>query len=102
MILMVQEKPENIYDDEAFARLLEEKLGRDAAEYFRDALSDAGEMSKLECTGECDATYELQERYEDILRDVRDEVGAWPIRRLTKEELIERRDTLYEKIDRQL
>ena len=100
IVLMIQNKPETIFDNEQFARLLEEKLGYEAAEYFLEALDNAVENAKEKCTGECDVTYSLQEGYENILRDIRDEIGAWAIRRLTKEQLVDRRDALFEKIEK--
>lgn len=38
-VLMIKgdKRPETIFDDEQFARLLDERLGYDAAQYFRDA-----------------------------------------------------------------
>lgn len=102
IVLMIQNKPETIFDNEQFARLLEEKLGNEAAEYFLEALDNVAENAKEKCNGECDVTYSLQEGYENILRDIRDEIGAWAIRRLTKEQLVDRRDALYEKIEKNL
>jgi len=40
-VLLIQDKPETIWDNEQFARMLDEKLGSDAADFFRDALHDA-------------------------------------------------------------
>ena len=38
-VLMIkgEKRPETIFDDEQFARLLDERLGYDVAQYFRDA-----------------------------------------------------------------
>ena len=38
-VLMIKgdKRPETIFDNEQFARLLDERLGYDAAQYFRDA-----------------------------------------------------------------
>ena len=84
-VLMIQGKPETIFDNEQFARLLDEKLGYEAAEYFRDALEDQrvilmDEMEKKPlnfCTGECDRVYEAQRHYQDVLRDVLDDLRAY-------------------------
>lgn len=100
--LMIQRQPVTIFDNEQFARMLYEKLGYDASEYFRDALSGAAGNARNSCSGECDIVYATQEKYENILRDVRDVLGSWTIRRLTKDELIKRRDALYERIEGEL
>lgn len=96
--LMVQGKPVTIFDNERFAQMLYETLGYDASEYFWEALSGAARNTQDSCKGECDIVYATQEKYENILRDVRDVLGSWAIRRLTKDELIKRRDALYERI----
>ena len=46
---------------EHFANILEEKLGRDAAEYFRAYKAN---HDPNECAGECDRIYDLQHDYE--------------------------------------
>jgi hypothetical protein len=84
-VLMIQGKPETVFDYEHFARLLDEKLGYEAAEYFRAALEDQrgilmDEMAKEPlnfCTGECDRVYEAQRHYQDVLRDVLDDLRAY-------------------------
>lgn len=84
-VLMIQGKPETVFDNEQFARLLDEKLGYDAAEYFRGTLEDQrtilmDEMEKEPlnfCTGECDRVYETQRHYQDMLRDVLDNLRAY-------------------------
>lgn len=101
-VLMIQGEPETIHNDEQFARMLDERLGYEAAEYFRDAVADRRDDSENQCDGECDVVYEMQENYENILRDIRDEVGSWAIHRLTKKELLDRRDALYARIEREL
>ncbi len=98
-VLTVQGKLETIFDDEQFARMLDERLGYDAGEYFRDALKEAKQNPDVEtCCGECDRVYEMQEHWENVVRDACDEMGAWPIRRLTKDELMDRRDNLLEQL----
>lgn len=84
-VLMIQGKPETVFDNEQFARLLDEKLGYEAAEYFRIALEDQrgtlmDEMEKEPlnfCTGECDRVYETQRHYQDVFRDVLDDLRAY-------------------------
>ena len=84
-VLMIQGKPETIFDNEQFARLLDEKLGCDAAEYFRAALEDQREILMDEmrkaplnfCTGECDRVYDTQRHYQDVLRDILDDPRAY-------------------------
>ena len=84
-VLIIQGKPETIFYNEQFARLLDEKLGCDAAEYFHAALEDQreilmGEMRKEPlnfCTGECDRVYDIQRHYQDVLRDILDDLWAY-------------------------
>ena len=56
---------------EHFALILEEKLGVDAAEYFRDCCKN---FDGSNCPGECDHTYRLQEHYQRVIRDVLDDL----------------------------
>lgn len=98
-VLMIQGKPETIFDDEHFARMLDEKLGYDAAEYFRDAVREANLNPDVQvCSGECDKVYETQEHWQRIVQDACDEMGSWAIRKLTKDELMDRRDELVEQL----
>jgi len=98
-VLLIQDKPETIWDNEQFARMLDEKLGSDAADFFRDALHDANVNPDFQiCSGECDKVYETQEHWQRIVEDACDEMGSWAIRKLTKEELINRRDELVEQL----
>lgn len=48
---------------ESFARILEEKLGSDAAEYFRDCAVCEDAFDESDCPGECDRLYDMQEGY---------------------------------------
>ena len=64
---------EMLYIDcpERFAWMLEEKLGEDAAAYFRGMVEKLCFDPNL-CPGECDHTYKLQEHYQRIIRDALD------------------------------
>lgn len=57
-----------------FEWILEEKLGRDAADYFRNLLEEAN--VKDQCGGECDKTYEIHEHYQRVIGDVVEELEA--------------------------
>lgn len=83
-VLMIKgdKRPETIFDDEQFARLLDERLGYDAAQYFRDAtdpetladalydIPDSELLKKGYCSGECDRIQQTQEHYENLLKEV--------------------------------
>lgn len=82
-VLMIKgdKRPETIFDDEQFARLLDERLGYDAAQYFRDAtdvdwlkenmrLTDEQILNEGWCSGECDKVQRTQEHYENLLKYV--------------------------------
>lgn len=61
---------------ERFAWILEEKLGRDAADYFnsfKDEFIEQMQSDPLKyCVGECDKVYETQRHYENKLDDTMD------------------------------
>lgn len=102
-VMIIQGKTETIFDNEDFARMLDEKLGSDAADYFRDALQKALETHDPSvCIVECDRVYRVQEHYEHVLRDIRDELGSWAIMNMTKGRIMENRDALYRQIGREL
>ena len=81
-VLMIKgdKRPETIFDNEQFARLLDERLGYDAAEYFRDAVSPDSILAELDlsdddilegyCSGECDKVQGTQEHYENLLKEI--------------------------------
>ena len=83
-VLMIKgdKRHETIFDHEQFASLLDERLGYDAAEYFRDAVSKDSVLAKLDdlsgdyileggyCSGECDRVQETQEHYENLLKEI--------------------------------
>ena len=78
--MMIQGKVETIWDDQDFARMLREKLGSDAEDYFNraldpealyDAVYEKFSADPLKyCSGECTKTYELQQFYEDKLKEI--------------------------------
>lgn len=76
-----EQRPETIFDHEHFARLLDERLGYDAAQYFRDAVAPDSILENLDlsdddileggwCSGECDKVQATQEHYENLLKEV--------------------------------
>ena len=82
-VLMIKgdKRPETVFDNEQFARLLDERLGYDAAQYFRDAtdveflkenmrLTDEQILNDGWCSGECDKVQRTQEHYENLLKYV--------------------------------
>jgi hypothetical protein len=72
--LEIQGQIEFIESPEKFAWLLEEKLGRDAADYFNSFKDDFIEQMQSDplqyCVGECDRVYETQRHYENQLDTV--------------------------------
>ena len=83
IVLMIKgdKRPETIFDDEHFAHLLDERLGYDAAQYFRDAtdteylqknmkLTDDQILNEGWCSGECDKVQKTQEHWENLLKEV--------------------------------
>jgi len=98
--MIIQGKVEYIWTDEDFARMLRDKLGDDAERYFLGILFSREQAHK--CPGECDKTYRLQEHYERVLKDVRDEVAAWKTRKMTKDEIDDKREQLIMTIDHEL
>lgn len=80
-VLMIKgdKHTETIFDNEQFSRLLDEKLGYDAAQYFRDAtnvdvlkesLTDEEILKGGLCSGECNKVQETQEHYENLLKEI--------------------------------
>ena len=69
LVLNVSDEAVHIDCPERFAWLLEDKLGGDAADYFRDTVTALCFDPDL-CPGECDRTYELQRHYQTIIQDV--------------------------------
>ena len=102
---------EYITKEEDFREFIHRELGLDALECFDDILEDnridesvfSSDPAKY-CPfqGECDRVYETQRHYETILKDVQEEIGSWALFRLTKEQIVEKRDELWEKINREL
>lgn len=74
-VMIIQGKVENIFDNDDFARILQEKLGSDAEQYFREQtnpkvfLEDADEDLFMEvCGGDC----KLVDEYAGLLDEVED------------------------------
>lgn len=102
-VLIINDKPEVIFNHDQFARLLLETLGDDAKDYFLDAIQEAEENPDVRvCAGECEKLYELQEDYERVLRDIHDELMSWTITKLTKEELLKKRYDLCDLIQKEM
>ena len=79
--MIIQGKVETIFDDEDFARLIGERLGYDAEQYFREhwdmdyLLRDMTDDQMLEyCSGECDKVQEAIEHWTGVLQSVQDEL----------------------------
>lgn len=68
---------------ERFAWLLEEKLGEEAADYFRGTVEELTFDPDF-CPGECDRTYKMQEHYERVIRDALEILTDAQVRELTK------------------
>lgn len=80
LVIKGQNRPETIFDNEQFARFLDERLGYDAAEYFREVVDPKSILNNMEltdeqiikegwCSGECDKVQRTQEHFENLLRD---------------------------------
>ena len=79
--MIIQGKVETIFDDEDFARLIGERLGYDAEQYFREhwdmdyLLQDMTDDQMLEyCSGECSKVEEAIEHWTGVLQSVQDEL----------------------------
>ena len=68
----------NIYDDEQFFNVVEEKLGYDAAKYCRNMTETAVQTAAQEiqsnpmryCNGECDRIQSVEGAYQGFLYDI--------------------------------
>ena len=81
--IVVQGEQETFYGNDGFAKLLLERLGRDACDYFLKVAYGAEGM--VRCVGECDYTMQLEENETRFLIDLRDEVEAWDVHKWTKD-----------------
>lgn len=83
IVIMIKgdKRPETIFDNEQFARLLDERLGFDAGQYFRETtnlnllkenlnLTDEEILNNGLCSGECDKVQRTQEHFENLLKYV--------------------------------
>ena len=91
-VMIIQGKVENVFDNEDFARMLREKLGSDAEQYFRDQTDpevvledyDTGESHYLNLLDE------IEEELKEIMRECEDG------------ELVRRISTLRDKVREEL
>lgn len=81
--IVVQGEQQTFYGNDGFAKLLLERLGRDACDYFLKVAYGTEEM--VRCVGECDYTMQLEENETRFLIDLRDEVEAWDVHKWTKD-----------------
>ena len=73
-VMIIQGKVENVFDNEDFARMLREKLGSDAEQYFREQTDpevvledyDTGESHYLNLLDE------IEEELKEIMRECED------------------------------
>lgn len=79
-VMMIQGKVENIFDNEDFARMLGERLGSEAEQYFREQTDPAVVLDGMDdaefyeyCEGDCDKMSELEDE-RDALEEERDEL----------------------------
>ena len=83
--IVVQGRLENMSDHEDFTRLLRDKLGEDAADYFRDALAVERK--------------ETADYFEDVLDQCRDILKDWDLDHMTCFDLKEAREELMDMIN---
>lgn len=109
--MIIQGKVETIFDDEDFARLIGERLGYDAEQYFREhwdmdyLLRDMTDDQMLEyCSGECSKVEEAIEHWTGVLQSVQDELVELQakVRFQTKDEISIALLMLIQKINAEL
>lgn len=74
----------NIRDREDFSRLLEDELGYEVAQLYKEFLQDDAKVlqKRMEldsvqlCTGECDRVLMVHEHYQDWLREIADNLDT--------------------------
>lgn len=80
MVVVIQGKTENIWDDEDYARMLQERLGSDVENYFRERISDERIIETIQdriseiCTGECDTVYKTEEHWKNQMEELVDDL----------------------------
>ena len=89
--MMIQGKVETIFDDEDFARLIGERLGYDAEQYFRDhwdmdyLMRDVTDEQILQyCSGECENVERAIEHWTGVLQSVQEELEGLQAKVLTQ------------------
>ena len=72
-VMMIQGKVENIFDNEDFARMLGERLGSEAEQYFREQTDPAVVLDGMDdaefyeyCGGDCSKVAEIKEEKDDL------------------------------------
>lgn len=98
--IRTKEKLEIVCTDRDFEELVRNYLGDDAVEYLKEYPHDIGSYNPLDmpCGGECSKTYELQEYYEDAVRDVVSELKALDFAGITKAEARSRLNEIIKKL----
>lgn len=76
-------------NEDRFALILEEKLGSEAADCFREIMGNVATRENMWalCGGECDAVYKVQESRERALRDVKDSLCEIDFQSMTKTQI---------------
>lgn len=98
--IRTKEKLEIVCTDRDFEELVRNYLGDDAVEYLKEYPHDIASDNPLDmpCGGECSKTYELQEYYEDAIRDVVDELTL-DLARITKAEARGKLNEIIKKLE---
>lgn len=81
-VMIIQGKTETIWDDEDFARMLRDKLGYDAEQYFREKTDVETVLDDLNltdedilnhyCSGECDKVQDVQGHFQSVLNEIKE------------------------------
>ncbi len=77
-------------NEERFALILEEKLGVEAADCFREIIGKTGTETDsiyYRCGGECDKVYQVQENCDRALSDIRESLLEIDVPNMTKVEI---------------
>lgn len=76
-VMMIQGKVENIFDNEDFARMLGERLGSEAEQYFREQTDPAVVLDGMDdaefyeyCEGDCSKVAEIEEEKDDLSNEM--------------------------------
>jgi len=79
-VMIIQGKTETIWDNEDFARMLRDRLGSDAEQYFREKTDVETVLDDLNltdedilnhyCSGECDKVQDVQGHFQSVLNEI--------------------------------